>query len=51
VQKKVTKKSTPAMIYSHCRCLDLTSVLLLTELNNSNHQHIPNLKNEKSASC
>ena len=43
VQKKVTKKSTAPMMYGHWRRLDLASVLLLTELNNSIHRHIPKL--------
>src|SRR6187431_2735743 len=51
VQKKEPKKSTPAMIYSHCRRPDLASVLLLTQLNNSYHSHIPILRTKRLASC
>ena len=49
VQKKVTKKSTAPMMYGHWRRPDWNSVLLLTELNNSNHRHLPkNPKDEKT---
>ena len=41
-------KSTPAMMYSRCRRPDLASVLLLTQLNNTYHQHNPSSWDENT---